>query len=140
MCYKGSVLAQILFNLLTNDFFYNIEYCRVCNFADDNTIFVCDATLQSVVADLEMDMKSSVQCFDENGMVANPEKFQLLFFGLKIKYKLSIDINGKVVPKMGTAKLLGITIDSKLTFTEHDNTSAIKCQLRQGHSLELHRL
>ena len=118
---QGSVLGLILFNLLINDFFYNIQHCRVCNFADDSTIFSCDKILEPVVAALEMDMKSSVQCFNDNGMVANPEKFLLTFFGLNSNHKLCIDMNGKVVPMTYSVNLLGITIDSRLTFNEYIN-------------------
>ena len=53
-----------------------------------------------------------------NEMVANPEKFQLIFFGLKEHHELSIEINGDIIKMSDTVKLLGITIDSKLTFNE----------------------
>ena len=118
---QGSVLGPILFNLFINDFLYNIQHCRVCNFVNDNTMFACNKTLESVVAALEMDTKSSGQLFKDNGMVINPEKFQLIFFDLNTNHKLCIDINRKVVPMIYSLKLLGITIDSKLTFKEYSN-------------------
>ena len=46
-------------------------------------------------------------------MVANPEKYQLMFLGLKDDPKLCIEV------KYGYCKLLGITIDSKLNFKQH---------------------
>ena len=52
-------------------------------------------------------------------MVANTEKFQLIFFGLKEDHKLSIEINGNVINMSDAEKLLGVTIDSKLRFNEH---------------------
>ena len=52
-------------------------------------------------------------------MVANPEKFQLIFFGLKANHELSIEINGDVIKMSDTVKLLGVIIDSKLRFNEH---------------------
>ena len=52
-------------------------------------------------------------------MVANPEKFQLMFLGLKDDPKLCIDINGNVVQMTDSVKLLGFTIDSKLNFKQH---------------------
>ena len=54
-----------------------------------------------------------------NEMVTKPEKFQLIFFGLKEHQELSIEINGDIIKMSDTVKLLGITIDSKLTFNEH---------------------
>ena len=54
-----------------------------------------------------------------NEMVANPEKFQLIFFGIKEDHELSIEINGDVIKMSDTVKLLGVTIDSKIRFNEH---------------------
>ena len=53
-------------------------------------------------------------------MVANPKKFQVLFIE---KYKgnsfLNINVNGKVNTSTEIVKLLGVTIDNKLSFNEH---------------------
>ena len=57
--------------------------------------------------------------FKLNEMVANPEKFQLIVFGLKEEHELSIEVNGNVMKISDTVKLLGVTIDSKLRFIEH---------------------
>ena len=57
--------------------------------------------------------------FKLNEMVANLDKFQLIFFGLKEDHELSIEINGDVMKMSDTVKLLGVTIDSKLRFNEH---------------------
>ena len=57
-----------------------------------------------------------------NEMVANPEKFQLIFFGIKEDQELSIEINGDVIKISDTVKLLGVTIDSKLRSNEHVKT------------------
>ena len=52
-------------------------------------------------------------------VVANPEKCQLMFIGLKDGIKLCIDINGIVVQITDSVKLLGLTIDSMLNFNQH---------------------
>ena len=56
--------------------------------------------------------------FKLNEIVANQEKLQLVFFGLKEDYELSIEVNGDVIKISDTARLLGVTIDSKLRFNE----------------------
>ena len=112
-------MGPFLFNLFINDFFYNIQHSQVCNFADDNTIYACGQSLDSVVSNIEKDMKIAIDWYQDNEMVANPEKFQLMFLGLKDDLKLCIDINGNVVEMTDSVKLLGITIDSKLNFKEH---------------------
>ena len=116
---QGSVLEPFLFNSFINDFFYVMQHSQVCNFADDNTIYACGKNLDSVISNIEKDMKIAIDWYQDNEMVANPEKFQLMFLGQKDNTKLCIDINGNVVQMTDSVKLLGITIDSKLNFKQH---------------------
>ena len=102
-----------------NDFFYAIGQSQVSNFADDNTIFAGGETSDEVTKCIENDMRKAMNWFKLNEMVANQEKFQLVFFGIKEDQELSIEINGDVIKMSDTVKLLGVTIDSKLRFNEH---------------------
>ena len=43
---QGSVLGPLLFNIYINYFFLIIEQTDICNYADDNTINVCDMSLE----------------------------------------------------------------------------------------------
>ena len=52
-------------------------------------------------------------------MVANPSKFQIMFLGLHQPHKLCLEINNQIAPSSDTVKLLGIDIDSKLSFDNH---------------------
>ena len=119
---QGFVLDPLLFNVFINDFFYAIEHSQVCNFADDNTIFACGETLDEVAICIENDMREAMNWYKRNEMVANPDKFQLIFFGLKEDHDLCIDIRGNVIKMSETVKLLGVTIDSKLNFNGHIKT------------------
>ena len=61
-------------------------------------------------------------------MVANPDKFQLMFLGLNEKHKLRFNIEGVKISSSKNFKLLGIEIDNQLRFNKHiktqcDNTS-----------------
>ena len=47
------MLGPLLFNIFLNDFRYIVEHSEVCNFADDNTIFSCDNTFESVASNLQ---------------------------------------------------------------------------------------
>ena len=92
---------------------------EICNFADDNTIYASGNTLEEVMNNLENDLTSIWQWFTENGMVANPEKFQLVFLGLKNSQQMCLSINDKIINQCQQVKLLGVAIDSKLNFDEH---------------------
>ena len=55
------------------------------HFADDTTIYACGQNLDSVAANIESDMKAAISWHENNEMVPDSEKFQLMVKGLKIK-------------------------------------------------------
>ena len=64
--------------------------------------------------------------FSVNGMVANPDKFQLATFhtnsGENPKHKLRLNIEGEKISSTEHVKLLGIEIDNQLRFSKHVKT------------------
>ena len=55
--------------------------------------------------------------FTGNGMVANPDKFQTIFLG--IDTSINLVIGSFTVTSSKEVKLLGITLDDKLSFYPH---------------------
>ena len=68
---------------------------KICSFADDNTIFACGNNIQEIVIKLENDLGLLLDWFSKNGMIANPEKFKIMFHGLKDERLLRLNIEGK---------------------------------------------
>ena len=116
---QGSVLGPSLFNPFINDFIYAVENSQVCNFADDNTIYSCEDSIDNILRSLKGDIDNALKWFKDNRMVANPDKFQVIFMGLEKGQKVSLEINGQPIKTTEEVKLLGITIDSKLQFHNH---------------------
>ena len=114
---QGSVLGPILFNIFINDFFLFILETILCNFADDNTISSCDSSLEVVRRHLTSDLERAIYWYKINSLVANPAKFQMIFFGHSITQKISVA--GVNITATETVKLLGIEIDNKLSFEHH---------------------
>lgn len=116
---QGSVLGPLLFNIFLNDFFIFIEESKVCNFADDTTIYASGKDIYTVICKLEKDIENALNWFQQNSLVPNPEKFQIMFLGTKCKINICLDIKGKKTYSTQEVKLLGVTIDWKLLFNSH---------------------
>ena len=116
---QGSILGPILFNIFINDLLFFIKDSSICNFADDNTLSVCDISINRVLIKLERDLQIATNWFHNNSLVANPSKFQILLLGEKDSSSLSLKIDGKKVYASKAVKLLGVTIDEKLCFVPH---------------------
>ena len=115
---QGSVLGPLLFNIFINDLCLMRLDSEICNFADDNTIYSCGIDLHEIVTNLESDLSRLLEWFTNNGMVANPKKFQLMFLGLKGQRRLRLNINEN--------KLSAIEVDNKLKFNKHVKTLCSK--------------
>ena len=61
--------------------------------------------------------KLAIDWFRSNKMVVNPDKFQVMFLGIENSRTILID--NHTITSSETVKLLGITIDRKLTFQPH---------------------
>ena len=91
----------------------------MCNFADDNTIYSCSDSFESVASNLGGDMFQAMSLFKRNQMVANPSKFQVMLIGLKANDSVGRNIGGVFIAVVNSVKLLGVTIDSKRKFDQH---------------------
>ena len=89
---QGSVLGPLLFNIFLNDLFYMELNSEICNFADDNTVYSCGTRINEIATNLENDLSTLLNWFYANGMVANPDKFQLMFLGLNEQHNLRLKI------------------------------------------------
>ena len=123
---QGSVLGPLLFNIFINDLCLMRLDSEICNFADDNTIYSCGLDLHEIVTNLESDLSRLLEWFTNNGMVANPKKFQLMFLGLKGQRGLRLNTNENKLSETDHVKLLGIEIDNKLKFSNHVKTLCSK--------------
>ena len=117
---QGSVWGPLLFNIFINDLFFIFEDTVICNYADDNTIYSSDLKLDILMKKLECSVQGSLDWFENNGMKLNSNKCHLLVCGHKYECMLC-DVGHSKVIEEHKVKLLGVWIDSDLSFDDHIN-------------------
>jgi predicted NodU family carbamoyl transferase len=78
-------MGPVLYNLHMNDLYYVIEECDMFNYADDNSLSYQHENQDVFVTTLQKDAGNCLECYEENHMKANPDKFQGIMFGNRIE-------------------------------------------------------
>ena len=124
---QGSILGSLPFNIFINDMFLFILETELCNFSDDNTLYTCNTNIQTVLNRLTNDTNRIIEWFSHNSMIANPEKFQLMFLGKNLNYdELFITLDKDILLPTAEVKLLGVTLDNSLNFKTHVKSMCAK--------------
>ena len=113
---QGSILGPELYNYNSNDLFLFL-ILMVANYADDNSPFCTAPSIPQVINNLEADAKNLLSWIKHNGLKANPDKFHLLLSDTDQNVTMKVD-NLDIANSLNE-ELLGITVDSKLTFKAH---------------------
>ena len=115
---QGSILGPVLFNIFIHDLFY-FTSSVLLNYADDNTIVSSNSDLECLVQTLSYESNIAVKWFSDNGMQANPGKFQCIISHRRIKTYKSVPVGEITIAPQKSVKLLGVTFDVNLSFDEH---------------------
>ena len=116
---QGSIMGPFLFNFFIHDIYYFITHCHLLNYADDDTLVFSHSDVNQVYSSLKSDADVAVNWFEINGMRANPEKFQFILAHRNVNVNNPILISGMSLSPEDKVKLLGVTIDKRLTFDFH---------------------
>ena len=119
---QGSLLGVILFNIQFNDIFDIIDKAELYNYADDNNLSaVGDSTIEAKNI-LKQQTTVVLEWFDQNHLIANTEKFHLMFLSTDKTDQLvneKLFIGDKTLNSEPCITLLGMDIDNLLTFNKH---------------------
>lgn len=106
------------------------------NYTDDTKLHTSDPSPEVVENDINMDLANTLHWFQQNGMKANPEKYQALVLG-NTNHHISIKCTYRLIPISDNIKLLGVTIDNRFKF---DANIADICPKEGGQVNALNRL
>ena len=113
---QGSILGPILFNIFICDMFLFLHEAQFTGYADDNTPFVIRDNIPDVISALEKTGEKRLIWFSDNQMKLNTDKCYLL---LNKQDRNFLKIGTFNIKNSFSEKLLGITFDYKLKFSNH---------------------
>ena len=128
-----SILGPLLFNIYISDMFYDIDKYDIASYADDNTPYISDFNLEEVIQKLELTTNNLFEWFKNNHMKANADKCH-------VPVTRDTDVTAKIgefdVKSSREEKLLGVKIDTKLSFENHVSSFCKKTSESYMHSQE----
>ena len=110
-------MGPLIFDIYLSDLFLFFEQSNIANYADDYTAYACKKDVDAVREKLEEDSSNLIQWAYNNLMAANPDKFHLILS--ETDSSLSVNIGKYEIFNKNSVKLLGVTIDNKLTLNKH---------------------
>ena len=113
---QGSILGPLLFNVYICDIFFDIIECDIASYADDNTPYNFDFSLDNVISNLEKSTNCLLNWFRENHMKANVDKCHLL---VSSNESCTAKIEDFSIKNSTEEKLLGVNFDTNLSFENH---------------------
>lgn len=120
---QGSVLGPTLFIVFVNDLngFLRHDSISLTSYADDTNILVCTPTFQESI-DLTVETLHKFQYWmSKNKLSINKDKTVVVNFGLNKRHghQENLSTDTLSVPFLSSAKMLGLTLDSGLKWTDH---------------------
>ena len=123
---QGSVLGPLLFNIYVADvhILARKEKVSLPSFADDFTLFCSDSSPEDACNTAGVALNKVASEFTRLGLPLNTEKTVAMLIrpssrSADIMCNATVALNGKCVPFVSETRLLGVIVDSKLSWSSH---------------------
>ena len=130
---QGSLVGPILFSIFTNDLPSFLPHGRLISYADDTQLLDSEHPdrLPSLKNRQEETIRTVQSYFTSNSLKMNPSKTTLLLVGtspnLKKASSFQLRISDHVLTPSPSVKMLGVTVDSDLSWEKHISEVIKKC-------------
>ena len=132
---QGTILGPILFVLYANDIFHNLSEGTCIMYADDITLFVSGSSINQVQQRLQICVNETYTWLNNNKLLVNTSKSNTMLIGTKKRTNnccLNIYINNALINYTDNFNLLGVYIDSDLSWKTHISHLAKKISSKIG--------
>ena len=134
---QGGVLSAIIaWNLVFDQFLNNYDgpdHRGILSiaFADDGTLLITGIDVQTMYARMQNAINAATDWARENGLEFCPKKTNAVLFTRRnkpVRNKPNLKMNGQRVPNVNSVTLLGVTINSRMTWNEHIEKKIKACK------------
>jgi len=124
-CIQGSIIGPVLFNMYTSDLDQIIAPHRVLSYADDSYVIIANKDRDILINQVQEVLKKHMDWLNLIGMVCNSSKTELIVFGTE---DIRIEVDGGEFRSKNYIKILGLLVDSKLSWEQHIGSVVQKCK------------
>ena len=113
---QGSILGPLLLPISIADLFYFNYYVDCASYGHDTTPYIYRQDFHDIIKMLGPNVNKLFNWFQQNGLLANLTKSH---FQTSPCERRSLKIHDSVMTSSSSEELLGVLIDSELTFHDH---------------------
>ena len=128
---QGGVLSPILFNIYTSDISLPPDSVQLTTYADDITITAPHTDINIAKANIQHYLQDVLKWTKDNDLLHNTDKTTCTLLTpdpAEYNTQLGLQTDNPTVPMTTHPKLLGLTLDPKLTYNRHIDLAATKAR------------
>ena len=128
---QGGVLSPILFNIYTSDIPLPPDSVQLTTYADDITITAPHTDIDIAKANIQPYLQDVLKWTKDNDLLLNTDKTTCTLLTpdpAEYNKQLGLHIDNATLPMTTHPKILGLTLDPKLTYNRHIDLAATKAR------------